>query len=358
MSDDHPSDCAWDGFAHAARVAGRRSAGTPLPNVRSPVPEPEQVPVARPVPVLRRQNATAGLLLGVRGSRWCFTYQSATVGHDQHMTAAADAAMVNGKAIYWIFGIETAPTTGTRHLQGYLETPETVRFSAVLALLPLGCHVELARGDAASNVKYCKKEDAWKDWGAPKPGRGHRSDMEDIHTALDDGADLRTISQDYFGQFIRYHRGFEKYISLHRKPSGRSNLVLKWFYGPTGSGKTQTLLAMTEGVDSYWLSTSGTGTWWNGYDGESIVVMDELRGGWFPHHVLLRILQRAPYSAPCHGAKAPLECSLILITSNLHPRYLYRDDPSNALARRIDDFAYVYELLPDRVRVVSEPRVL
>jgi len=362
MSSDHEETTRWDGFAHARRMADRRQAGTPLPDVRIPAVDPAtpvrriDVPVPRVVPVLRRQNAIGGPER-VRCARWVYTYQSPTVEHDQHMIACAESAMTLGKAIYWIFGIETAPTTGTRHLQGYLETPETVRFAAALDLLPAGCHLEGAKGDAASNQKYCKKEEHWQDWGAPKPGRGHRTDMEDIRVALDGGADMREISQDYFGQYVRYHRGFEKYQSLHQRSSVRTTLVLRWFYGPTGSGKTTTLMEMVDGRDAFWLETTPTGTWWNGYDGEDIVVMDELRAGWFPHNVLLRILQSAPYRAPCHGAKVNLCCSQIFITTNLPPRLLYRVDPSGALARRIDDFAYVYEILPDRVRIVSKPRV-
>lgn len=272
------------------------------------------------------------------------------------MTACADAAMINGLAVYWIFGIELAPTTGRRHLQGYFETPDTVRFSAALALLPLGCHLEVAKGSAEQNMVYCKKGDHWKDWGAPRPGRGHRSDMEDIRADLDAGADMRAISQAYFGQYVRYHRGFEKYLNLHKK-SGRTSLVLRWFFGPTGSGKTTTLQGMVDGRDAFWLETSPTGTWWNGYDGEDIVVMDELRAGWFPHNILLRILQTAPYSAPCHGAKVMLNCSQIFITSNLPPSHLYLNDPSGALARRVRDFGYVYQLLPDRAVVISVPLV-
>lgn len=354
---------AWDGFAHASRLAARRSAGTPLPDVRIPPRSPELVRSAARVPVLRRQDATVGSgRASLRGSRFCFTYQSETTASDQDLIACAEAAFAHSDVVYWVYGIEHAPTTGQRHLQGYFECPATIAWTTALRLLPIGCHLEVAKWDAAANVRYCKKDGAWKDWGAPKPGRGARSDLEAIRADLDAGVDMRRISQDYFGQFIRYSRGFQLYRDLHRTASARTSLVLRWFYGPTGSGKTMTLQRLIGGTfsdaDSFWLEPGPTGTWWDGYDGQTTVVFDELRSGWFPHNILLRIFQCAPYSVPIHGAKVVLCATTILITSNQPPQWLYREDPSGALMRRVRDFAYVYELLPDMVRVVSTPAVL
>ncbi len=350
----------WDGFRHSERLAARSQAGTPLPDVRVPVGGPERSPLVGRVPVLRRQNAVVGSGQGrnLRGSRFCFTYQSQTNETDQLMIVACASGMANGDMIYVIWGIEAAPTTGRRHLQGYMETPETVRFTAALNLLPAGCHLEIAKGDAASNVTYCKKEGDWRDYGAPKPGRGHRSDMEDIREALDGGADMREISQEYFGQFIRYHRGFQQYINLHRKQSVRTKLDLRWYWGPTGSGKTSILQTLVAGEEAFWLEPGPTGTWWNGYDGQEIVVFDELRSGWFPHSTLLKILQPAPYSCPCHGAKVQLTCSKIYITSNLPPNETYREDPAGALMRRVLDFGSVYHVgMGCVITRLSGPRV-
>lgn len=221
------------------------------------------------------------------------------------------------------------------------------------------CHIEPAKGDFASNKVYCSKDDNWRDWGAPAPGAGARTDLDAVRARLDEGATLTDISQEYFGVFVRYHRGLALYRTLNHVPTGREDMTIRWLWGPTGSGKTRAVRRMTEhlGLNAFWLQTSPTGTWWNGYDGQPIVVMDDLRAGWMPHGVSLRVFQRAPYRVPYHGGSANLECAHMFVTTNDPPHMLYADDPANALLRRIRDFAYVYECLDDIVYIRNTPNV-
>lgn len=50
-----------------------------------------------------------------------------------------------GVAKYIVYGREIAPTTGTRHLQGFASLSKGYRWNALRALFP-GCHLEVARG--------------------------------------------------------------------------------------------------------------------------------------------------------------------------------------------------------------------
>lgn len=58
--------------------------------------------------------------------------------------------------LFFIFGLETAPTTGTPHLQGYIEFSQYKRRSAVSKLIP---HAFLApaKGNRRQNIIYCSK---------------------------------------------------------------------------------------------------------------------------------------------------------------------------------------------------------
>lgn len=56
-----------------------------------------------------------------------------------------------------VFGRETAPTTGTRHLQGYFILKDSARFSYLKATLPEGTHFEAARKCELANIRYCTK---------------------------------------------------------------------------------------------------------------------------------------------------------------------------------------------------------
>lgn len=64
-----------------------------------------------------------------------------------------------------IMGQETAPTTGTQHLQCYIQFKKTQRLSAVRKLFNHGTHIELAKGSAAQNREYCQKEGNFKEYG-------------------------------------------------------------------------------------------------------------------------------------------------------------------------------------------------
>jgi len=65
-------------------------------------------------------------------------------------------------------GLETCPTTGKQHLQGYMELEKATRLSS-LKKTPLGkAHLEPCKGDASSNIVYCSKEgNIW--FEHPKP---------------------------------------------------------------------------------------------------------------------------------------------------------------------------------------------
>jgi len=62
----------------------------------------------------------------------------------------------------YIAGKEVAPTTGTPHLQGYVEFREKAR---PMGLLPKQVCWKSARGTTNQNFKYCSKEEDYVSWG-------------------------------------------------------------------------------------------------------------------------------------------------------------------------------------------------
>ncbi len=355
MSAQHPIECMCPDCVNSAftSVCG----DDPLPEL--PEINSGRVPPPPVVPVVRRRPATGGAV-GARGSRWVFTWNYEEQDEGMIRARLEKMVQVGSDVQYLIYGKEVAPTTGQKHFQGYVEVKKTMRLRAMKEIFLQCVHMEVAIATCKLNQEYCKKEGSWVEHGAPKPGQGARVDLMEIKGAMDDGMSLTGVSQAYFGQFLRYHRGFERYQSLNAVPSGRGGMIIKWFWGPTGSGKTSALNTNVEllGKDHYGLQTSPTGTWWNGYDGQEVVVMDELRAGWFPHSVLLRVLDRAAYRVPCHGASVALCATHILISSSKPPQDLYAEDFGGQLCRRIRDYGYVYELRYDVTLVKNVPRYI
>lgn len=81
---------------------------------------------------------------------WAFTKNNYVDADIQFFTDWPDYS-------YCIFGRETAPSTGTPHLQGYFTLKKAVRPSALKKVLPQGTHFEVARKPHLANFRYCAK---------------------------------------------------------------------------------------------------------------------------------------------------------------------------------------------------------
>lgn len=59
---------------------------------------------------------------------------------------------------FLVAGLETAPTTGQKHVQGFMQLKKDTRKSTSLSYLPDGAHIEKALRGRYANFKYCTKE--------------------------------------------------------------------------------------------------------------------------------------------------------------------------------------------------------
>ena len=95
--------------------------------------------------------------------------------------------------IYYIFGKEIAPTTGTRHLQGYVEFRKLMTYTQIKrALKNNSIHIEGRRGTQEQAIAYCKKEDPEPFiYGEPKKnGRPKGSKTTQINEELSEVVDM------------------------------------------------------------------------------------------------------------------------------------------------------------------------
>lgn len=145
----------------------------------------------------------------LRGRQFCFTKNNYTA-HD--LQAFRD--LFTGEGItYAVFGQEVAPTTGTRHLQGYVVFDDRKRIGAVRQVLP-GCHVEVTRGTPQQAADYCKKDGDFQEFGvfANIPFQGKRSDIDRFKSWLQEQTtypDDATIAQNFTTLYVRSPRILE-----------------------------------------------------------------------------------------------------------------------------------------------------
>jgi hypothetical protein len=87
-----------------------------------------------------------------RTRRWCFTINNPVVSAEELCKSVADGYQVR----YIVTGEEVAPTTGTCHLQGFVEFVNPATFEQVRSRFE-GAHLEPAKGSNTQNKTYCTK---------------------------------------------------------------------------------------------------------------------------------------------------------------------------------------------------------
>lgn len=105
----------------------------------------------------------------------------------------------------------------------------------------------------------------------------------------------------------------------------------EWYYGPAGTGKTKKAWQDNPG-----LYIKPLNKWWDGYNGEKVVLLDD----WDPkHEVLVSHLKqwsdRYPFRAECKGSTLEARPEKIIVTSNYSIDQCFQNEEDvNAIKRR------------------------
>jgi hypothetical protein len=233
---------------------------------------------------------------------------------------------------YLIYGKETCPTTGRKHWQCHLICKSKRSIKAVIkSLYP--CHVEISKDPVASR-DYCKKEGDFKEHGTWS-SQGERKDLKDVIDDVISGK--RTIEDIIVEDPVTYHqygRTLEKAVDIRLKKIKRDWMpVCKWIWGPTGTGKTRSVV--DEEKDLYFFPYEKNG-WWDNYEGQEAILFDDFRGQ-LPLNEILRICDRYDHTVSRRGrAPVPLVAKRIYFTSCKAPELVFTENEAiNQLLRRV-----------------------
>lgn len=243
---------------------------------------------------------------------------------------------ITAQAIYWILTIPHAcflpylPPT-CKYIKGQLECGESgylhwqlvvafktkCRLAAVKATFGEQCHAEPTKSDAAND--YVHKEDTRVagtqfELGKCPVKRGDPKDWEAIATAAREGR-LDNIPSDVY---VRNYNQLKRIAQDHLAPVAQERKC-KVYWGPTGTGKSRRAWEEA-GFNAY--PKDPRTKFWDGYSGQSHVVIDEFRGDIDIAH-MLRWLDRYPVIVEVKGTSTVLKATDIWITSNLHPENWY-----------------------------------
>lgn len=238
--------------------------------------------------------------------------------------------------------------SGTPHIQGFILFQRAKRWNAVREMPEFErAHIEVTRVQAALE-KYCKKDGDYIVIDNRKERRKLQC-LADACTAILDRRSLGEVAREYPSVFVRYHRGLERLASELDAPPRRVPSVI-WYYGRTGVGKSRCAESLAEalgdafGWTAYW--KSGGYRWWQGYRGQDIVVLDELRGDFCTLHQLLRLLDRYPLYVENKGGSWHISASCYIITAPFAPPGLYPGKSAGS-----EDLAQLFRRISRVVRV-------
>ncbi len=228
---------------------------------------------------------------------------------------------------YLVFQLEVTKTEKL-HLQGYIELDKPIRFAGVKKLLgDPALHVRQRWHDRAHARNYCMKEESRVsppvEIGEWVPdAQGSRTDVLAFVEAIRAGhTDIELLDQ-YPTGVLRYYRAIptiRHIVAAARVPRRRVvKVVVLW--GDSDVGKTYacTLRDGKDFDDYHFLNVSDTGTWFDGYQGQSRLIIDEFKGGIKRSH-LNRYLDGYRFDAQTKGSFVPAEWTEVYITSNDDP---------------------------------------
>lgn len=238
---------------------------------------------------------------------------------------------------------EECPTTGRLHHQVIVGFPRPQRRSYCVNHVGPG-HWESTRSDAADRYVW-KEETSIRgtrfQLGEKAIRRNSATDwakiLDSAKTGNINGSLLFTLDIPADIQ-IRYYRSLLAIASDNERPTGIEKVV-NVFFGRSGTGKSR-LAWEQAGPHAY--PKDPRSKWWDGYQGQEHVVIDEFRGSIDVSHIL-RWLDRYPVRVERKGSSICLRATTFWITSNLDPEQWYSDLDSmtlEALKRRLTNIRF------------------
>jgi len=183
----------------------------------------------------------------------------------------------------------------------------------------------------------------------PKEGGALRALCEDIKKGE---TDKRKLFETYGDAYVRVYKGIDHAISLIKKPKPYARKERPknsiWF-GNAGAGKSWDIeqTAIDAGLSMFKVPMKQLEKdWYNGYEGEEILWLDEFRGGTMKPQHFLEFLDGLAL-LPVKNGYAPSQVKYIFMASPHHPinwwPQWYAKEPNNwaQVKRRLDQVLYV-----------------
>jgi len=290
-----------------------------------------------------------------RNRNWCFTLNSDDdTGEDVEWRApgiecpVADWMEKPKEVGYLVCQVESGGETGKAHVQGYLQLANPCSLSGLKACFGQRPHFEVRRGTHKQARDYCMKADTrvngpWE-FGEQKDSQGKRNDLETVGALVKEKKTNLQILEEVgpnaskFSKHIQFMRFCYTESESDRQATGVNVIVL---YGTTGVGKTYAAVNFIAGGKDYFIcqapSHPNSKVWFDGYEGQHTLILDDFSGAFCDYRYLLRLLDCYKFSAEVKGGFVWGVWTKVVITTNVIPSAWYTGVNLGPLERRIKE---------------------
>lgn len=243
--------------------------------------------------------------------------------------------------VYLVCGRETAPSTGQRHIQGYVRFKKDKRATAVQTALGTPCFQTPAKGNEQQNRTYCVKEGDYVEFGvyeATAGAQGHRTDLDVIVDLVQGGKSMREIAKECPKGIIKFQSGIQSLINLVQEAPLAREIHTTVLVGTTGVGKTHRVV--TQFPDCYSVNLKDKYPW-DRYTNQSVLLIDEFDPSTTTIQEMNRLLDK--WRCPLQARYANKEAfwTRVYICANLPPcdwyTRLFSETLVQSLMRRITE---------------------
>lgn len=256
-----------------------------------------------------------------------------------------------GKIDYLVCQVEKV---GHYHIQGYLQGRKDLRLTQ-LQKINKRAHWEVRKGTHEQARTYCTKQDSrvagpWE-LGHAHAEQGKRNDLIAIGELVKakktnlEILEAQGATASKFAKNIAWLRFTYNEAESDRQLQGVNVYVL---YGPTGVGKTFAAVKLMSMEGEYYIaecpSVKGSKLWFDGYEGQRTLVLDDFDGEYCTVAYLKRLLDKYKLKIEIKGGFAWAVWTTVIITTNTHPSAWYPSGKAadiQAVRRRIKEIRYI-----------------
>lgn len=252
----------------------------------------------------------------LQGRFWVFTLNNWT----QEQFYALMELDQDENVRYMVAGREVGEN-GTPHLQGYIEMKEKRTHNQMRTMIP-GAWIDLRRGTQEQAIAYCKKDGQYDEFGEPSTGKrgpGKKKFTIDDLEHIEKTEGIATVAKLDITE--NQFKGYIFRRSFFQKPSKEFRKVdFRWYFGKTGTGKTRKAMFEFNDQDVFFKMS---GPWFDGYQGEDIILIDDLREGGIEMDVLLRLTGGYAGRYPIKGGSVIIHPKIVVVTAPCRPEHMF-----------------------------------